>query len=181
MKLVKHESIVQTMIATVLAMALLTPAAAWAKPVPNRQRMMEKLETIKMWKLMDALNLDSATALKVFPIIKETDRKKVELLRKKRDLTRQIRDQIKNNTVQPEKIDALAARLFDLTEQLCTLSKEEYKKLKPVLTERQLAQYLLFQQRFRRELLQRWLKERRGRKPNRPLKGQKHPPLNPEP
>lgn len=141
--------------------------STWAKPVQNRQRMMEKIETIKMWKLMDALNLDSQTALKVFPVIKEMDRKRADLMRQKRDLIRQIHAQNHGKSGAHEKIDVLASKLFDLTEQLCTLSRKEYEKLKPLLTEKQLGQYLLFQQRFKRELLHRWIQEKRKSPPRR--------------
>jgi len=161
-----------------LTLFIATSTSGWAKPNRNRHRMMEKIETIKMWKLMDALNLDSRTALKVFPIIKEMDQKKADLMRKKRDLTRQIRDQLKGKSAQPEKIDALASQLFDLTEQLCALSREEYTKLKPILTERQLGQFLLFQQRFRRELLNRWVTEKRRSRQDRPFRGKKSPSIN---
>ena len=137
----------------------------WARPMRNRQRMMEKIETIKMWKLMDTLNLDSQTALKVFPIIKEMDQKKSDLMEKKRALMRQIRDQV-NGKNTGEKLDALASQVFDITEKLCAVSREEYNKLKPILTEKQLGQYLLFQQRFRKELLRRWLLEKRGPQQN---------------
>ena len=134
----------------------------WAKPALKNHRMMEKFETIKMWKLMGALNLDTKTALKVFPVIKETDQKRAELVQKMRGLIRQLRQQIYVNKQTPGEIDTLASKIFDIKDQICTLPKQEYNKLKPILTRKQLGQYLIFQQHFRRELIRRWILENRG-------------------
>ncbi len=131
---------------------------------------MEKIETIKMWKLMDALNLDTQTALKVFPIIKKMDEKRVLLQQKKRELLRQIRLAISGNQAK-ETIDELANKLFSLKEKISNVSREEYQKLRSVLNEKQLGKFLLFQQRFRRELIHRWLGERRG--PSQRIRRQK--------
>ena len=135
-----------------------------AAPPPrgeNRQRMLEKIETIKMWKIMDALSLDSQTALKVFPIIKEMDQKRIQLREKERGILQQIK-QMAETSQADKKIDALASKLFELKSKISNVSREEYQKLKSILTEKQLAQFLLFQQTFRRGLIQRWMMERRG-------------------
>ncbi len=152
------------------ALLLAMSGTVWAKPVPNhnRQRMMEKIETIKMWKLMEALNLDSETALKVFPIIKEMDRKRAELMQEKRTLTRKIRNLVNARNGKAVKIDILASKLFDLNERIAALAREEYKKLKSVFSERQMGQYLLFQQQFRRELIRRWFRKKQGGAPRIP-------------
>ena len=139
-------------------------SVATAAPPPtryNRQRILEKIETIKMWKLMDALNLDSKTALKVFPIIKEMDQKRLQLREKKHKILQQINQIIQNGKIN-QNIDTLASKLFALKTEISNISREEYQKLKSVFSERQLAEFLLFQQRFRRALIHRWLNERHG-------------------
>ena len=129
----------------------------------NRQRMMEKIETIKMWKLMDALGLDSQTALKVFPIIRESDKKRLDLRAKQRELLGKIESLVKRGQGNDRSLDTLANQLFDLNEQIGQLPREEYRKLKPILTETQLARYLIFQKRFRKELIHRWVQGRQRR------------------
>jgi len=131
---------------------------AWAKPMQNRRRMMEKIETIKMWKLMDALGLDSKTALKVFPIVKETDRKRMDLRLKQRNVMEKIESQLKRGKEEGKSLDTLARQLFDLNDKISQLPREEYTKLKTVLTETQLARYLLFQKHFRKELIHSWMR-----------------------
>jgi len=154
-----RKKVLSVIIISLLLLPLIGVIPVRANPMRNRQQMMEKIETIKMWKLMDALNLNSETALKVFPVIKEMDQKKALLMQKKRSLMRQLRNLVNGKTAQGVKSDALASQIFDLNEQLCEIPRETYNKLKPVLTEKQLGQYLLFQQRFRRELLHRWFRE----------------------
>ena len=170
MKQINPGTRVGLIIGAFLFLLTATSSSGWAKPNRDRHRMMEKIETIKMWKLMDALKLDTETALKVFPIIKEMDREKALLMQKKRGLIRQLQKKLNEKEVPKGEVSALASQIFDLTEKLCATSRETYNKLKSVLTEKQLGQYLLFQQRFRRELLHRWFREdrgaaKRGRKP----------------
>ncbi len=167
--------------ATLFAVFLGSTADSRPKPLPNRQRVMEKIETIKMWKLMDALNLDSETALKVFPIIKAMDEKRTRLIEQKRALLWKLRQSIRDKTSEKAAVDSMAAKLFDLTERICALSREEYQKLKGVLTEEQLGRYLLFQQRFRRELIKRWVQERGGGMRKPPRKKMPSRPLPPAP
>ena len=161
---INRKTVLSIFVISLIFLPFACVVSAWANPMHNRQQMMERIETIKMWKLMDTLNLNSETALKVFPIIKEMDQKKALLMQKKRALMRQLRDQINGKAPQKGKTDTLASQIFNLTEQLCAIPQEAYNKLKPVLTEKQLGQYLLFQQRFRRELLHRWFREDRGTK-----------------
>jgi len=158
----------KTKLAIITGTLILTFMAAstlvWAKPTLNRLRMMEKIETIKMWKLMDALGLDSETALKVFPIIKETDRKRMDLRLKQRNVMEKIESQLKKGKEEGKNLDTLARQLFDLNEQISQFPREEYRKLKSILPETQLARYLLFQQRFRKEFIRRLMWDGR-RKP----------------
>ena len=165
-KKIRHLALTGILVLTLMTVGTTTLASPRRN---NHQRIMEKIETIKMWKLMDALNLDSQTALKVFPIIKKMDQERYRLRQKKRELLRRIQIAISGNQTK-EKIDDLASNLFDLKTKISNLSREEYQKLKAVLSEKQLGKFLLFQQGFRRELIRRWLRERRG--PGRGMRGQ---------
>ncbi len=170
-------------LALILAILFLTVAsAAWAIPPRHPRRMLERIETIKMWKLMDALNLDSTTALKVFPIIHEMDKKRLELRMKQHVLVQKIEALLKKGPVTGKILDPLATQLFKLNEQISRLPREEYQKLKPLLTKTQLARYLIFQKRFRRELIRHWVMERRGARsgtgPHSNRHPMNHPPRN---
>ncbi len=159
-----HKARLVTITGILILTFMVSVTQGWAKPLRNRQRMMEKIETIKMWKLMDALDLDSQTALKVFPIIRKIDKKRLDLRAKQRDLLDKIENLVKEGKGNANSLDTLANQLFDLNEQISQLPREEYRRLKPVLAETQLARYLIFQKRFRKELIHRWMQNRR-RKP----------------
>jgi hypothetical protein len=137
---------------------------AWAKSDQNRQRMREKFETLKIWKIMDALNLNSQTALKIFPVIREMDEKKMNLREKQRNLMQKIGDLSKGTDNSAGNVGTLANQIFDINEQIAALPREEFKKLKGILTEKQLAQYILFQQHFRKEFIRQWLRGKRDRR-----------------
>jgi gas vesicle protein len=149
-----------------ILMIMGTSAFAWARPTrpnQNRQRMREKFETMKMWKIMDALSLDSQTALKLFPIIREMDEKKMRLREKQRDLMRRMDTLSKGTPGSAGDLNTLANQIFDINEQIAALPREEFKKLQGVLSEKQLAQYILFQQRFRKEFIRQWMRNKRNK------------------
>ena len=156
----KRLTLTGVLVLTFMAAATL----AWARPDQNRQRMREKFETLKMWKVMDALNLNSQTALKVFPIIREMDEKRMNLREKQRNLMKKIGDLSKGTDNPAGNVGTLANQIFDINEQIAALPREEFKKLKGILTEKQLAQYILFQQHFRKEFIRQWLRGKRDRR-----------------
>ena len=156
-------------LAGLIIFAFICASTAWARPWQNRQKMREKFETMKMWKIMDALNLDSQTALKIFPVIREMDEKKMQLREKQRDLMRKIAALAKGDARSAGNLSTLANQIFDINKQIAALPREEFKKLQSILSEKQLAQYILFQQRFRREFIRQWL---RGKRDNKGKRGQ---------
>ena len=156
----KHLTLTGVLVLTFMAASTL----AWARPDQNRQRVREKFETLKMWKVMDALNLNSQTALKVFPVIREMDEKRVNLREKQRDLMKKIGALSKGTDNATGNVGTLVNQIFDINEQIAALPREEFKKLKGILTEKQLAQYILFQRRFRKEFIRQWLRGKRDRR-----------------
>jgi len=157
----KHATLTSALVLMLIAASTL----AWAaRPDQNRQRMREKFETLKMWKIMDALNLNSQTALKIFPVIREMDEKKMNLREKQRNLMKKIGNLSKGADNPAGNLGTLANQIFDINEQIAALPREEFKKLKGILTEKQLAQYILFQQRFRKEFIRQLLRGKRDRR-----------------
>ena len=156
----KHFTLTGVLVLTFMAASTL----AWSRPDQGRQRMREKFETLKMWKVMDALNLNSQTALKVFPVIREMDEKRMNLREKQRNLMKKIGALSKGTDNATGNVGTLANQIFDINEQIAALPREEFKKLKGILTEKQLAQYILFQQHFRKEFIRQWLRGKRDRR-----------------
>lgn len=127
----------------------------------------ERIETLKMWKLTKALDLDEKTSSQLFPLLSRYEKKKAEirdaLMVTMKELQDALRDrserQIKDNL---GKIEAENNALHKLRD-------EEWTELKKILNIEQQAKYIIFQHEFKRDMW-RMIAEARERNTARPQK-----------
>ena len=154
---------VVTMIA---AMILLASAIAFAQapggPPPDRKEMEGRIEMMKMWKLTEVLNLDEATAAKFFPILKKYEANIRDVADVKMETARKLRQAIDSGKVPPKK-DTLAMinSMLDQDQKIKDMRKKEAEDISQVLSDEQLAKFVLFMAEFRTRL--RNMIEERGR------------------
>jgi len=127
----------------------------------KRERIRQRIETLRMWELTRALDLDEATAAKLFPLLNRYAKKRQELEKGIQADLSGLREALKNRD--QERIRELLDQLEDRHRALQQLNDEERAELKKVLTLEQQAQYILFQQRFNREI-RRLINEARRRR-----------------
>ena len=127
-------------------------------------RIRERIETLKMWKLTKALDLEEKTSARLFPVLGRYDKKKADiqytLIQDVRDLKSSL--QAKNEGRTKAVLDRLEAR----TRELQGVNEQERAELRRVLTVEQQAKYLLFQLEFAREM-RRIISEVRERRTDR--------------
>lgn len=133
---------------------------------PSDERMkkiMKRIEMVRMWRLTEELDLDEATAAKLFPILSRYESKRMELQKQMFELRRKAR-LIESGRADKQES---SARVLDELEKNRTamhrLRKEQNKELKKVLTPTQMLKYLSFEERFRREMRQ-MIMDARGRR-----------------
>ncbi len=125
---------------------------------PPRKRLKEvgkRIEMLKMWRLTKELNLDESMAAKVFPLMNRFDRKRMDLEIERFRLMRELRGMIREDISSEDRdkrIEDIMKRLDENREALHRLRREERRALRKIFTPRQMAQYLLFQKRFEREI-----------------------------
>lgn len=114
----------------------------------------ERVKTLKKIKLLEVLNMDEASSEKF--LIKFTtwenkiDEKMEENLKLSEDLENAIQSK-KNN---PE-IVKLSNDLLKIQNDIFTINQDKQKDLKTMLNDVQFAKYLVFETKFRRELMKR--------------------------
>jgi hypothetical protein len=110
----------------------------------------ERIDSLRMWKLTKALDLDEKTSAKLFPVLSRFDRKRSELqfalvldLRELKIALAEKRDaKIK------EALDKLEIHYDGLQE----LNRQERSELKQMLAPEQQAKYVIFQIDFAKEV-----------------------------
>jgi hypothetical protein len=149
---------------------------------PPTKEQMEKvrnrIETLRMWKLTKALDLDEKTSAQLFPLLNRYDKKRAETENAMRDNMRELRESLRN------KRDAQLKSVLERVEQnhrsMQSIKDAEWEELKGILTIAQQAKFIIFQQEFDREI-RKIIEETRGRRherlgketPERPIPSQK--------
>jgi Spy/CpxP family protein refolding chaperone len=110
----------------------------------------ERVDSLRMWKLTKALDLDEKMSAKLFPILSRFDRKRSELqfalVLDLRELKAALAE--KGNVKIKEALDKLETH-YDGLQQL---NHQERSELKQILTPEQQAKYVIFQIDFAKEV-----------------------------
>lgn len=157
-------------------------AAAIAEPFDDRDRppskeqmekVRKKIETMRMWKLTSALDLNEKISAQVFPVLNSYDRKRAEAEVAVRDGMRELREAVRERN--EAKMKAALGRLEQSHASLQRTNDEERAELRKILSVEQQAKFVLFQQEFNREIRE-LIGEARERRGDGPGRDQRFPP-----
>lgn len=140
------------------------PAEDFHRP-PTKEQMQKirkRIETLRMWRLTEALNLDEKASAQLFPILNRYDKKRYELENSLREGMRELRESLRNK--REERLKKILDKLEDNHRALQGLKQEEWADLKKILTVEQQARFIIFLTEFEREVrkLIAEARERRG-------------------
>ena len=140
--------------ALVFCIAFVLVSGAWAAPPfgHKQDRFKERLVTMRNWKLMEEFNLSGEKAQNVFNILKKYDEKRERLIIKRRDLFKDLREETDSTEASEEKLRELIGKLSQINVKLARLPEQELEGLGTVFSLKDQARYLLFVERFGREM-----------------------------
>jgi len=118
---------------------------------PKEKRVRERIQMLRMWKLTEELDLTEKEAAELFPIFGKYDKKRARLHRQRRKLLEELRDLIQEGAPSA-RINEVIRRLEDNYRALSRMREEEWEEVKRVLTPDQQARYILFHERFARDM-----------------------------
>ncbi|RME44203.1 MAG: hypothetical protein D6795_18280, partial [Deltaproteobacteria bacterium] len=134
----------------------------------RREAIRKRIETMKLWGLMEELQLSETEALKLFSRIRDFDRQEEERRRKERRLFRQLKAALHKRSVDEGRLREIIDELARLREAGCTAEREHIEAMSRLLSTEQLARYIVFNMEFR-ERIHRLIRKARGhRRPGRP-------------
>lgn len=120
---------------------------------PERREMMrERIETLKLWKMIEFMDLSSEQSDEFLPILHEFQKAKKELEMARRQLFKDLEEELESKEPDEKTIEDI---LFELEENRVKLEKERERFImnsSNALSRIQLGKLLLFEQRFEREL-----------------------------
>ncbi len=148
---------------------------------PSKEQMekiRQRIDTLRMWELTKALNLDEKTSAKLFPLLNQYDKKKFTLGQKMMDgmgdLTRYLKEKNDND------LKKTLIGLEQTHREMDKINDNEFNALKNILTIEQQAQFVLFKMKFEREI-GRLMEESRQGPGHQPMQDDGNRPLPPPP
>ncbi|MGC8595657.1 MAG: hypothetical protein ACP5MI_08650 [Candidatus Kryptoniota bacterium] len=110
-----------------------------------------QLEQIKIWQMTKDLNLPNEKAEKFFPVYNSYMAQLRETIARRRDLVSQL-DQMLRQGAKDDEISKQVDRITKLDEQLAEQHKHFIDSLKDILTPTEIGKYIVFEQKFQREI-----------------------------
>ena len=121
-------------------------------PGPGGQQMMERWETLRIWKLTEFLDLNEEQAAKFFPALQNFRTSMEELDSAEASLQRVIIEEIQSGNVNQRFVDRQKKEILNLRDKRTELEQEFLNSLPEYLSPEQQARYLVFEQRFQQAL-----------------------------
>ena len=118
----------------------------------KREEVRKKIEAIRIWRLTEELKLDTDTSGKLSALLSSVERKRRDIQREQRETTMQLRDILKSQKPDENKMKQCIDKLQSNHRAMQELRNDELKGMKEILTVEQQARYLVFQQDFQREM-----------------------------
>jgi Spy/CpxP family protein refolding chaperone len=118
----------------------------------KREAIRRKIEAVGIWKLTDALKLDTATSAKLASYLSSMDQQRMGLIRDHMMTMGELRRSLKASKPDEKSLKICLDRLEKNRRAIQELRDKELSGLKDILTTEQQARYVLFQQEFQREM-----------------------------
>lgn len=138
----------------------------------QREKIRERISTLKMWKLTEALDLDEKTSTQLFPIINKYDKLRAETELSLRKGMRKLKRALKEE--RESKLKAILDELEQDHHALQRIADDEWNEMKRVLTVEQQAKLVIFKQEFDRnirKIIAEARERRGGKRDGGPMRG----------
>jgi len=132
----------------------------------KRKRLEGRIRALRVWRLTAALNLDEATATKLFPILHRYDGKFSALMRANAKERRQLRSLMGTSGTDAQ-INAAINRMIKRQQQMWQLTRQRFAAMRRVLSAKRAAKLLVVLPRIDRQIRQEIRKAMRKHRRNR--------------
>lgn len=118
----------------------------------KREEIRRKVETVRIWRLTEALKLDVNTSAKLASLLSSLEQNRRNALREQMEIMRELRRSLKSGKTDEADIKFLLDKIEKTHRMIQDVREQEWKGVQEILTIEQQARFLIFQQEFRREM-----------------------------
>jgi Spy/CpxP family protein refolding chaperone len=129
----------------------------------RRAEALQRIEMVRLYRLVEILDLDSDQAARMFPVFQQYDRQFRELIERKEQTYDALRRELGAAQPDARKLTAMSDQIVAFEQEAMRIRDAQYNELKKMLSPAQCAKYLLFEKRFNKEI-NRILEDVRGKR-----------------
>jgi len=122
----------------------------------------ENIETLRMYKLLEALDLTSEQSAEFLPALKEFQDAKRRFFDDRRNYLKELENALESEIIDEKKLEGILAALESNREEFQAETAKFFKRTRQMLTVQQRARLQLFEERFERRLWDR-VRQMRGK------------------
>lgn len=117
---------------------------------PQKKELKEKINMMRIWKLTEVLDLNEETASRLFPVLHKYKTERHELKQDVKNASKELEKTV--NTGSDEEIRNILQGILQSRDKLRNIQDRELTELRDILTVQQQAKYILFHQKFKRQI-----------------------------
>ena len=148
-------------------------AESWREVKDPRERSLDRIQMIRMWRLVDTLRLDKEASARFFATTNYYEETKKKLIKDINEDTLRLRSLMRDMNPPDKELKDILLRIKNRRKDLLDLTNRQTEEEMNLLRLEQQARYILFQIDFQREMDE-MIREIRGERPPRP--GVERPP-----
>ncbi len=119
---------------------------------PMRERIREKVKTIKVWRLTEVVGLTPEQSEKFFPIYNKHQDAIEALEMRKNEITDKLDRLANDSNSSDQEIVESTKQLIDLGRQSMVEREKLFNDISGVLSQKQMAKWLVFEERFKQRM-----------------------------
>jgi hypothetical protein len=118
----------------------------------EREKVKERIEMIRMWKMIEILDLSREQSEKLLPVLDEIEKKRKGLFEERGGFMVELKKTLRGENPDEDVLKALMGNLEKNRDELEVLNDSELSEVDKILTTVQQARYIIFKESFEREL-----------------------------
>ena len=118
----------------------------------KRAEIRKKIETVRIWRLTEALKLDANTSARLSSLLSSLDQQRREIQREQTGTLIMLQQSLRSPKIEESRIKSDLDKLEKNYRAMQDLKYKEMSGLKKILTIEQQGRYVIFQQEFMREM-----------------------------
>jgi len=134
-----------------VATAAIAQQKSPADAAAQRAEAMKRIEMIRIYRLIEVLDLDQEKAVQLFPILQRYDKQFQEVSERKEQDYSDLEEEASQPKPDKTKLNKLIDSILALEQETMKIHSAEYNELKKYLTPDQCAKYMIAERKFLRD------------------------------